>query len=1002
MGNRRRTTTEVCLGTDAWVDMLEGRAHPDLRARIVRHAARCESCRMVLSSLACGDTPESPPAVSEDRSSRALAPGTQIGRYVIMDQIGAGGMGVVHAARDPELGRIVAIKLLRGDSDLDMQRRLRREAQIMAQLAHPHVVAVYDVGAFDGRTFIAMEYVAGDTLARWLATPRSQREILEAYCAAGHGLAAAHAAGIVHRDLKPENVLVGNDGRVRVGDFGLARGIDTGRAEQAASGAVFGEGSNPEPDNVPGTVSKLTVPGVLLGTPLYMAPELYEGKEADARSDQFSFCVALFTALYGERPFHGVTVDALVANVRAGRVHTPDRVSRVPRRIRRAIQRGLSIDPAARFASLDALLAELSPRRPRWMHWAIGSGAAAAIIVGLIARPPADVPDQRCTGGAAAFATAWNPARRGELVAAFTSTHVPYAGTTLHQVTSTLDRYAARWTWSHADACRATRILGEQTEAALELRMACLERIRREADALVSASIARPREAVTRAAIAVAGLTEVSACADVATLRKIGAQPVDPSTRARIAALTSRLADARASYWIGAFPHALALARSIAAEARILAYRPFQAEAELLQAQIETAMGDMKQAEISLEAAVWSAEAGSHDQVAAQAWVRLMFMIGYNRADYARGLAIAPRVTAALARLGGNPDVESFLERALGAIAVAQNNYDEAIAHLQRAVSLAERAFGRDHPYVATAMVSLGNAVLTQGRADQAVPILQQAYEIQKRVLGPDHPRTAEALSGLATAHSDAGHPALAEQELRRALAIRQAALPPRHGDLAHNFNFLAMVLDDQGEPDEAVVAARRAVAIGEDAFGRDHPIYGSMLVQLGRYLGHVGRYPEAYEQLRRGEAIIARVNGPDDVEAMLARAERGGLLVRQARWREALAVYDRISSVLETSVIIRKDIARAIVGRAIALIELHQARRGLPALEKLASKLDEVRPDLRGEIEFTLARALWDSGGRARARLLADHARAGLEAAGGAHRDELSRIERWLARHRV
>ena len=207
--------TEPCLGDDTIVDFMEQRADAAVRARVEEHASRCAACREVLSSLARSG----PPVLAEPE----LAPHTRVGRYEIVRQIGAGGMGVVYAAHDPELDRLVAVKLLRGDADPDLQQRLRREARAMAQLVHPNVVAVHDVGAFDGRTFIAMEYVPGETLLHWVAGRHTAREILAIYVAAGQGLAAAHAAGLVHRDFKPENVLIGRDGRPRVGDFGLAR-----------------------------------------------------------------------------------------------------------------------------------------------------------------------------------------------------------------------------------------------------------------------------------------------------------------------------------------------------------------------------------------------------------------------------------------------------------------------------------------------------------------------------------------------------------------------------------------------------------------------------------------------------------------------------------------------------------------------------------------------------------------------------------------------------------
>ncbi|MBL8743732.1 MAG: serine/threonine protein kinase, partial [Myxococcales bacterium] len=235
------------------------------------------------------------------------AVGQTIGRYRVIGRLGEGGMGAVLAAHDPELDRTVALKILHesaGDERGELRDRLAREARAMAKLAHPNVVAVYDVGAdpASGQLFVTMELVDGTTLRDWLRTPRSSRAILDVFMAAGTGLAAAHAAGLVHRDFKPENVLVGRDGRVRVGDFGLARPPRGAAASDAPLSPT------------------LTRTGAIIGTPAYMAPEQFLGEAADARSDQFAFAVALFEALRGERPFAGASLRELSENVVAGRL----------------------------------------------------------------------------------------------------------------------------------------------------------------------------------------------------------------------------------------------------------------------------------------------------------------------------------------------------------------------------------------------------------------------------------------------------------------------------------------------------------------------------------------------------------------------------------------------------------------------------------------------------------------------------------------------------------
>ncbi len=248
-------------------------------------------------------------AESPARINERIGAGMMVGRYRLLTAIGRGGFGVVFEAVDTELGRRIALKLLgsqrRGEA---AEARLMREAQAMARLSHPNVITVYDVGSFDGGVFIAMELVDGGTLAGWLAQPRPWRRVVELFLRAGRGLAAAHRAGLVHRDFKPENVLVGRDEQVRVTDFGVARMTDAA----GDAGAATGGDARVAPS--------LTRSGALLGTPAYMAPEQMDGAGSDARADLFSFCVALWEALYGARPFRGATVEELRAAIAVGRL----------------------------------------------------------------------------------------------------------------------------------------------------------------------------------------------------------------------------------------------------------------------------------------------------------------------------------------------------------------------------------------------------------------------------------------------------------------------------------------------------------------------------------------------------------------------------------------------------------------------------------------------------------------------------------------------------------
>ncbi len=307
---------------------------------------------------------------------KAPALGATLGRYRLERTLGEGGMGVVHAAFDPDLERRVALKVLRNlEVGGDARQRLLREARAMARLTHENVVVVHEVGTAGDRDYVAMELIDGSTLAEWLAAkPRSVFEIVEAFIQAGRGLAAAHAAGLVHRDFKPHNVLRRKDGKIVVTDFGLARGVEN--AQAVALETTLRPDSNP-----PSGLDGITATGSVLGTPAYMAPEQWTGGVVGAAADQFGFCVALWEALTGERPFKGETIEALKAEVRRGPAALD--ASRLPRRLRKILVRGLDPEPAKRFPSMDALLAALrrSERKAGLAYAGVGAALVAAAIL---------------------------------------------------------------------------------------------------------------------------------------------------------------------------------------------------------------------------------------------------------------------------------------------------------------------------------------------------------------------------------------------------------------------------------------------------------------------------------------------------------------------------------------------------------------------------------------------------------------------------------------------
>jgi predicted Ser/Thr protein kinase len=416
------------------------------------------------------------PVSSTARPEPAEALGASLGRYQLEREIGAGGMGVVHAAFDPDLERRIALKVLRvAAPGLEAKDRLLREARAMARLAHPNVVTVHEVGTANGRDYVAMELIQGETLADWLrAEKRRSVEIVAAFLAAGRGLAAAHAAGIVHRDFKPHNVLRSRGGRIVVTDFGLAREAqvdlpplrDRGERSSSRTPAMAATAAT-LPLGTPSSLTGITATGSLLGTPAYMAPEQWDGGAVTPATDQYAFCVALWEALAGERPYRGPTLDELRHQAALGPAALDD--SGIPRRLRAILRRGLDPDPGQRWPNMDALLARIVrvERRPGIALALAGGALVAAAVLVLALRAGDERASPRCEPPVLDPAQVWSPA-----------TH-PGAGK--HTAAARqLDTEIAAWGTARATACQVVPVVRAP-------RLACLDGVLARIDAVARA-----------------------------------------------------------------------------------------------------------------------------------------------------------------------------------------------------------------------------------------------------------------------------------------------------------------------------------------------------------------------------------------------------------------------------------------------------------------------------------------------------------------------------------
>ncbi|HVR64676.1 MAG TPA: serine/threonine-protein kinase [Polyangia bacterium] len=493
-------------------------------------------------------------------SGHQLRRGVTIGRYVVLGLVGRGAMGDVYSAYDPDLDRKVAIKLLRvkkggSTGGLDGKTRLLREAQATARLSHPNVVVVHDVGTYKDGVFIAMEFIEGGTLTFWLnAQPREWREILRTFLAAGRGLQHAHEGNLVHRDFKPDNVMVRQDGEVRVMDFGLVRYIDLnvdGQTSAAAEtppapplDATMELARPPAPLAPAQAVTKLTQTGAMLGTPAYMAPEQFVGQTVDARSDQFSFCVALYEALFGARPFDGTTMAELTGNVVQGHVKPLPQRSPIPVTVWRTLRRGLSVAPGDRFPSMAELLADLGrhahpPRTGLVTSAVVAAAVVIALVGGLVLKGAG--PHPLCAAPTDRFEGVWESSprvgsRRASIEFAFrsgASDGVSVASTgrstswawsnmksraSFHQVSQMLDKYVADWLATYKEACEATHYRRDQSTHVLDLRMSCLNDRFGELRALSEALVMPTSEIIEDASQAVASLGSLNLCSSVAVL----------------------------------------------------------------------------------------------------------------------------------------------------------------------------------------------------------------------------------------------------------------------------------------------------------------------------------------------------------------------------------------------------------------------------------------------------------------------------------------------------
>ncbi|MEM7158212.1 MAG: serine/threonine-protein kinase [Myxococcota bacterium] len=849
----------------------------------------------------------------------------RVGRFQILQRLGAGGMGEVFSAYDEQLDRRVAIKRLHRELAGSGDHRFEREAKGLAKLAHPNVVQVYEVGRDHGQTYIAMEFIQGGTLEDW-QQDRPWPEILDAYRQAAEGLCAAHDAGLIHRDFKPQNAMVQEQGGrvvVKVVDFGLVRQAGLGRdVERGPRGSL-----TPEQE------LHLTRTGRLLGTPAYMAPEQFESATVDAAADQFSLSVSLWEGLYGERPFPGVSSSELVDAVRSGRRRSAPPSSKVPSWVRNAVVRGLAAEPAERWPSMRALLDALTPKPTRHRVW-LGMGAAAAVAaVSLSLSGWLQARTEPCTGGAERLHGVWDEQSRTEVKTSILGTGFPFAARVWQDTELALDDYGDAWATMYTDACEATTIRGEQSEEVMDLRMACLNDARVDLGAVVEVLASADGQVVEVAGDIVGRLRPIARCADVSTLKKDveppppEVAPVVEQARARLVEAYTHLEVSRASLALGKVEAARALVADVD-------YGPIETELSLAEGHVQNALGNYDDAVVAFQRAEESAAEWKQWPLMGRALRGLMLVVGLGQQKFDVARQYRP---AAMGLSKDDPEARAAVHEILGYLNAWQWRFEESAAEHRRVLEIREELYGPDDLRVAAVLRDLGGALGEVPWAyEEGVGHQRRALAILERQLGPDHPqvvRTRYAL-GRMLDHEEG------EFHLRAALEGFRNGLGPDTVEVGRAHNALGNLLEAEGRFEEAVEQQTQAAAVLERAMGRRHSMRAHGLTGLGNALARLQRFEESIAKHREAMGVRVEALGADHPEVAQSRHYLGQIFHMQGRYEEAEAEYLKAIEGWSTgSIAMSRDVS--------------MARHNLGLLLAEQGRLAEAEAKLREAIEL-------------------------------------------------
>ena len=951
----------------------------------------------------------------------------KLGRYEVRHKVGAGAMGVVYEGYDPELERSVALKVLHGGAD----EWVLAEGRAMAAIDHPNVAKVYEVGVEDDRVFIAMELVRGHSLRHWLnegLERGSYRDCLEVFIQAGAGLAAVHRAGVVHRDFKPDNVLLGSDGRVRVVDFGLARsGNPIARPSEEVSLEVERDLGDP------------TLTGAIAGTPAYMAPELFKGEPADARSDQFAYCASFFEGLYGVTPYRGRTLRELDARAQSGEIDWAHASGRAPGWLRAVLERGLRVEAGARYPSMEALLTDLG-RRPRRRGIMLG-GVGVAIVVSLGTRSASIEEGGSCPLATQHLEGVWDARSRAAVRFTLRDRSAPYAEDTLARVERDLDAYSQEWLATHQDACEATRRGGERSGALLDARMRCLEGRLRALRAATQTLSRTDGVLVDKAVDLVAALPRLDKCRDSTYVLAAVPPPDDPHTAAVVDDVEQDIATARALETGGRYEDAIGLARRALKRAYGLEYVPSRARAQHALGSAQLRRGLIEAAESNLRDAYHESLAAGDREGAARAAADLCVLLARDKFEFEDALMWArfaeaaagsdPALRAAVANARGIAQVHdqrfeaaaSSFREALGDLEAATNPDGPQVAEVRlnvarvvkltgkpsEALEMAEQAHGElraslgpAHPRVAAAGFTVAQLLMMLDRGPEALPLLLDVRDVMAASQGEDHPMTIEVRIALGRHYRIVGNLQAAREELEGALAVFQGDGDPNGVGSFAVLEELAAVHADAGRPELALSFLRRSTEQAERAFGPAHADYAIALGKLAEGLVAADRPAEALDPIDRAIVIFEASAGAQSMNVAMA------LLVRANAW----AASDRLDAAqadLERALAIREGHfgprSPALSDALVPLAEIHLDRgrfdEAVAAAERalaVVTGVDGIPEHQRARVQWILAQSRWTAGSdRDQALDLARQAAAALRAGPVSSQALADEVDQWL-----